>query len=325
MRIIPLIIRYGTFALAAYGIYQMIGVLQIIHAQEPKIAPPPVTPPLKPYESAVAATGILEALSENVAVGVPAPGLVTKVHVKVSQRVKQGAPLFELDARELRAALISQQAAVKVAAADLEVSRAQLAKMQDMLSRMQSVPDQRAISQDDLKNRTNDVAVAKAQVLAAEAGLQSAEAAVKQTETLLERLTVRAPRDGSILQVNIREGEYASPSNKSAPMVLGDLEKLQVRADVDEQNASRVRPGQEAKAYIKGDTKNALALAFERIEPFVIPKMSLTGSSTERVDTRVLQVIFSLQIPKERPLYVGQQVDVFINAAAASDSKPKAN
>lgn len=325
MRIIPLIIRYGTFALAAYGIYQIVGVLQIIHAQEPKITPPHVSPPLKPYESAVAATGILEALSENVAVGVPAPGLVMKAHVTVSQKVKQGDPLFELDTRELTAQLISQEAAVKVAAADLEVARAQLAKMQDMLTRMQSVPDQRAISQDDLKNRTNDVAVGKAQVLAAEAGLQSAEAAVKQTETLLERLTVRAPRDGSILQVNIREGEHASPSNKNAPMVLGDLERLQVRADVDEQNAARVRPGQEAKAFIKGDTKNAIDLQFERIEPFVIPKMSLTGSSTERVDTRVLQVIYSLRMPKDRPLYVGQQVDVFINAAAAGGSQAKAD
>jgi hypothetical protein len=99
-------------------------------------------------------------------------------------------------------------------------------------------------------------------------------------------------------------------------MVLGDLDKLQVRADVDEQNANRVRPGQSAQAFIKGDTKNAIPLQFVRVEPYVIPKVSLTGASTERVDTRVLQVIYSLHRPKDPPIYVGQQVDVFIDAGS---------
>ena len=57
-----------------------------------------------------------------------------------------------------------------------------------------------------------------------------------------------------------------------------------------------------------------LFLRFVRIEPFVIPKRSLTGDSAERVDTRVLQIIFELDRP-EVPLYVGQQVDVFIERA----------
>ena len=219
-----------------------------------------------------------------------------------------------MDDRELQAMTGVQKAAVDVARANLEVARAQLTKAQDMLDRLKGVTDQRAISQDDLRNRANDVLVAKAETAASEAALASAQASQKQTEMLLDRLTVRAPRDGTVIQVNSREGEYASPGAKNAPMVLGDLEQLQVRADVDEQNAPRVRPGSSAKAYIKGDTVNAIPLTFVRIEPFVIPKQSLTGSSTERVDTRVLQVIFSLQRPADKPLYVGQQVDVFIDA-----------
>jgi hypothetical protein len=55
-------------------------------------------------------------------------------------------------------------------------------------------------------------------------------------------------------------------------------------------------------------------LQFERVEPYVIPKKSLTGDNTERVDTRVLQVIYAVNV-SEMPLYVGQQVDVFIEAA----------
>jgi len=45
----------------------------------------------------------------------------------------------------------------------------------------------------------------------------------------------------------------------------------------------------------------------------VLPKRSLTGDTTERVDTRVLQAIYEFA-PSEFPAFVGQQVDVFIAA-----------
>jgi len=315
MRLITLLIRYGTFALAAFGIYLMTQVLQLTHAsQEPIIPPPPVMPPEKPFAKTIAGTGLLEALSENVAIGVPMPGLVSQVFVKVSAKVEAGDILLTIDDRELRAPLITQQANVAVSRAALQVKTANLTKVQDMLDRLNAVNDKRAISMDDVKNRSNDVLVAKADVEAAEAQLLAAEAAVKTSEMLLERLVIKAPRAGTILQLNIRPGEYASTQPKSAPIILGDLDQLQVRCDIDEQNAVRIRPGMVAQAYVKGDSKNAIPLQFIRIEPFVIPKTSLTGSSSERVDTRVLQVIYSLQLPKDRQLYVGQQVDVFIDA-----------
>ena len=315
MRFINLIVRYATFLAAAAGIWMMFQVIQIIHASEsPTIPPPPVAPPQKPFESSIAGTGILEALSENVSIGVPQSGLVTEVAVKVSDKVKKGDPLMKIDDRELQAQLINQRAAVVVSKATVQLKQASLAKTQDMLDRMNAVPDKRAISMDDLRNRTNDVQVAKADLGAAEAQLSAAEAAVKSSETLLDRLTILAPRDGTIIQVNIRAGEYASTQPRLAPIILGDLDKLQVRTDIDEQSASRIRSGQPAKAYVKGDSAHAILLNFVRIEPYVIPKVSLTGSSTERVDTRVLQVIYSLQQPGDQPLYVGQQMDVFIDA-----------
>ena len=74
------LIRYATFAGAIAGVWLMFGVLQTIRSQESQVIPPPrVAPPAKPFEHTVAATGLLEALSENVSVGVPVPGLVTRV------------------------------------------------------------------------------------------------------------------------------------------------------------------------------------------------------------------------------------------------------
>jgi len=312
MNTAPLIVRYGSIALAIFGVVQMFQVLQTIRAQENPIPPPPLAPPVKPFIKGVSATGILESAEENVSIGTPVPGLVTEVLVKVSAKVAKDQPILQLDDRELQAQLVGLQASIAVNQASLDIALAQLAKVQDMLDRLKSITDQRAISQDDLRNRSNDVLVSKAQAAQAQAQLEAAHANVKQTRLLIERLTIRAPRPGTILQVNIRAGEYASAQSRQPAIVLGGVDSLQVRADVDEQNAVKIQGRPKARAFLKGDSQSSYDLEFVRIEPFVIPKQSLTGASTERVDTRVLQVIYKLVIPTGKTLYVGQQVDVEI-------------
>ncbi len=321
MNLFSKLVRYLTFAVSLSGFVAIAVVLQQLRAQDKSaIPPPPVAPPEKPYAQTVAATGILEALSENVSIGVPMQGLVTAVEVKVGDAVQKGQALFTIDDREMQAQLPVLRAAVEVSKARVGVQNATLARVQDLLDRIKLVTDKRAVSVDEIKTRENDVAVAKAELQASQGEVLSAEANVKQTEMLIDRLTIRAPREGTILQVNIRAGEFAAIAPRSPAMVLGDLERLQVRADVDEQNASRIRPGQRATAYIKGVTERPLELQFVRVEPYVIPKVSLTGTSTERVDTRVLQVIYSLQRPKDPPIYVGQQVDVYIDSSVPSSA-----
>jgi len=315
MNLFSKILRYGSLVLALAGVWAIINVSKIQAAREmPPIGDPPVAPAHKPYQHAVAATGILEALSENVSIGVPEAGLVTEVFVKVNDAVKTGDRLFALDDRNLRAEELSTGAQVEIQRAQIEVSTTQLAKLESQLARLSSVTDSRAISMDDLENRRQDVAVARAQVNAAKAQLNASQTALERIRLLIARLTVTAPRDGHVLQVNVRAGEFAATSPKNPAMIIGETDRLQVRADVDEQNATRIRNGQAAHAYLKGDPSVTFPLEFIRVEPYVIPKVSLTGASTERVDTRVLQVIFSLKRPENPPLYVGQQVDVYIEA-----------
>jgi HlyD family secretion protein len=292
-----MLFKKPTFYLAVAGTAATIAMVSHLNGQSP-IKPPPIEPSPRPYAVSVAASGIIEALSENVAIGVPEAGLVTKVHVKVWDSIQEGQPLFTLDNRELQAQLIVNEANATVAGATLR-------RLQDQLARLKGVNDSRAVSAEEVRTKEHDVAVAQAQV-------ESARAQVAQNRVLLERMTVVAPRAGTILQVNVRPGEYASATPKSPALVLGDVENLQVRADVDEQNAARLQPGQMATAYLKGDTTEPIELSFLRIEPYVVPKVSLTGSSTERVDTRVLQVIYSFKRPQDRPVYVGQQVDLFV-------------
>jgi len=153
------------------------------------------------------------------------------------------------------------------------------------------------------------------------ADLRLARTQRDEVQTLLERLTVRAPRAGTILQINIREGEYATVNATEPLLLLGDTETLQVRADIDEVNAPLVVPGSAAVAYLKGRTAQAIPLIFDRIEPYIVPKRSLTGDNRERVDTRVLQVIYKFKKPSF-PIYVGQQVDVFIEREANPGNEP---
>jgi hypothetical protein len=78
-----------------------------------------------------------------------------------------------------------------------------------------------------------------------------------------------------------------------------------------------------AVAFARGNKDIRTDLKFVRFEPFIVPKRSLTGASTERVDTRVLQAIFSFE-PKDLPLYVGQQVDVYIKSEPVNRSTASA-
>ncbi len=256
-------------------------------------------PAVNPYNNTIAASGIVESLDRNIEIGAPVSGMITKVYVQVADEVKKGNPLFEIDPRELEAELILEEA-------DVFVAKATLQRLEDQLKRLREVPDQRAISQDLLETRENDVKVSMAQLLAK-------RAKVRQTRRMIERLTVRAPIDGVILQDNIRVGEYYSTGSSKPALRLGNIKNLQVRVDVDEQNASRFRPGYPAVAFPKNNPTVEIPLVFFRIEPYVIPKQSLTGASNERVDTRVLQVIYSFQEPKDYKIFVGQQVDVFIH------------
>ncbi|MBI3829373.1 MAG: biotin/lipoyl-binding protein [Planctomycetes bacterium] len=159
-----------------------------------------------------------------------------------------------------------------------------------------------------------------ADVKKAEAALAEARAKLESNKLEIERRTVRAPLDAGVLRMDLRAGEYLAggiTQPESAPVVLGNLNDLHVRVDIDEFDAPRFKNGAKATAFLKGATKAPIPLEFVRVEPFVIPKRALTNSQHELVDTRVLQVIYRV-VDAKTPLYVGQQVDVFIDAAGGN-------
>ena len=309
-----MVFRRFSFWLALGGVLLTIATLW--GANNKQAPPPPAEPPpTSPYLATVAGAGIIEAVNENVRIAPPVAGLVTTVHVRVAERVKKGDPLFQLDDRELRAELTTKTDSLPPAAARIAEQDIHLKDLQDQLRRLQAVKDRRAVSEDDLKRKWHEVEAAKRGLIRARADFQLARTQRDEVAALLRRLTVRAPRDGTILQVNVRSGEYAMVNSIDPLLLLGDTDTLQIRADIDEVNAPQVVPGSPAVAYLKGYTDQSIPLTFDRIEPYIVPKRSLTGDNRERVDTRVLQVIYRFEKPAF-PVYVGQQVDVYIERPA---------
>jgi RND family efflux transporter MFP subunit len=299
-----------SFYLALAGIVGGVFLVRKLQYQ----APPPAPyqePARSPFEYAVAATGLIEATRENVRIAATRSGLVQKVFVEVGSKVKTGEPLLQLDDRETRARLETAKSQLAVLEATLQSEEVQLADANDQLNRVLKLEKTNVATEEERTRKEFLVQAVKARIGKVQADIKAVKTQIGQVATDLDILTVRAPRDGTILQVNTRPGEYANVTSQDAWIILGDVDTLQIRADVDEQDAPLVMPNQAAFAFLKGDTKNKIPLRFVRIEPFVVPKRSLTGDSAERVDTRVLQIIFQMD-RTQTPIYVGQQVDVYI-------------
>ncbi len=308
--------KYFLPLLAVLGV--VLAIHTVVVGQRELPPAQPVTQPAKPkFDSYVAGAGIVEASTENIAVGTFIPGVVTQVFVKIGDTVKAGDPLFKIDDRDLQAELVVRHAALTSAKAKVNVETATLADAKSQLDMWEAVSESRAVSKEEADRKRFAVQIEEARVAQAQDEVESAAAQVKSAEIDIDRRLVKAPVDGNILQVKIRLGEYAPAGVLETPlMLIGDTKILHVRVDVDENDAWRVRPDAAATAYIRGNRDIRTDLTFFRIEPYVIPKKSLTGDSTERVDTRVLQVLYAFD-RGNLPIYVGQQMDVFIDAPPA--------
>ena len=172
----------------------------------------------------------------------------------------------------------------------------------------------RAAASAALASARQTTAVLSAERKQTAAKLRQTQAALEQAKVDLDKTVVKAPIDGAVLKVNVRLGEYAQAGVLADPlMTMGSVDPLHVRVDIDETETWRVRPGRSAVARLRGNPAISAPLTFVRFEPYVLPKRSLTGEATERVDTRVLQAIYEFA-PNALPAFVGQEVDVFITA-----------
>lgn len=158
----------------------------------------------------------------------------------------------------------------------------------------------------------------KYQIASAVANVSLVRAKIKQQETKIADSTVRTPFDGIVLQLNGKVGEYISLSDLSfasadtIPVIFGSS-KLCVRVDINETDEWRVFQGIEGVAFKQGNADFKFPLRFSRISPLVVPKKNRTGLGAERVDDRVMQIIFDIDTDSRNNIYPGQQLEVFLD------------
>ncbi|HVX12783.1 MAG TPA: HlyD family efflux transporter periplasmic adaptor subunit [Pirellulales bacterium] len=292
----------------------------------------------------------------TISVGSQLSGVVTQVAVHIDQTVHEGDLLFRLDNRQATAAFRICQAAVANAKAQLNklelqprpeevpaleakvtLDEANLSELKDVRDRDRKLAVSREITQQQLVAAELAVTSGEAQVevskanlallkagawkpdrLIAAAGVEQAQAQLEQAQTMLDLLQVRAPVAGTILQINVRAGEFVSASPTQSLIVMGNVDPLHVRVSIDEEDLPRLKLDAPARGKLRGDPQQReIPMKFVRIEPYVIPKVSLTGINIEKVDTRVMQVIYAINVEhplvKERKVLVGQLLDVFID------------
>jgi HlyD family secretion protein len=333
-------------------------VYHVVHTRPlATTAAPPLPPPQAPFAESLAASGVVEACSGNVAVAAPAPGVVAEVFVHVGQEVSAGAPLFCLDDRPLQGQLRVQEARLataraqlrrleemprdeelKAAAARVGEAQANLKAQEARLVQGRSLGAKGLASAQEVEQLQQAVVAAKEQVARAqaedrqlragawEADRAVARAAVAEAGTLVEqvkselkRLTVDAPLAATVLQVNVRTGEAVAERAERSPVVLGDVRRLHLRVDIEEHHVADFRSTAPARALPRGRPEPSFPLRFVRVEPLLVPKRVLRGDGGERSDTRVLQVLYEFD-PEKAPVYVGEQMDVFISLDAAHAS-----
>jgi HlyD family secretion protein len=253
------------------------------------------------------------------------------------------AQAAEATLKELRAQ--PRPESLQVAVAQVENAQASLKNAQDQRAKQEQAyaVEPKSISRDALDNARNgekiaatNLAVVQKQYALTKAGawiydIQNQERqyialtkAYGASAALLGKYAIRAPMDGIVLTLQAAVGSYVSPQGAydaytqalSPLIVMGTPdEQLQVRTYIDEILVHRMTDAAAMKAemFIRG-TDIYVPLTFERIQPYVTPKIELSDARQERVDLRVLPVIFRFQRPKGLHLYPGQLVDVYVAA-----------
>ncbi len=247
------------------------------------------------------------------------------------------ATLRELKAQPRAEVLRVSKAQADYAAAQLKTSRDTLVKL-----RKSTALDPKSVSKDQLDTAGNTVkanqanlGVARRQYELTKAGAwiydiqnqQHLYEALSKTyasgAALLAKYTIRAPVTGVVLAINAAVGSFASPqgiydtyTQGSDPVIVMSYSQqpyLEVRCYIDEILIPRLSPASKmnAQMLIRGTT-DRIPLEFERIQPYASPKIELSDQRTERVDVRVLPVLFRFKPPKDMNIYPGQLVDIYV-------------
>jgi len=326
-------------------------------ANAAKPAPATTTPPANTW--AASATGRVEPKSGEVRIMADVPGRIEDIPVNLNDKVKSGDLLVRLDSADAltKVAAASAEAAVRTRERDEEqvkglaldrrnaddavanAERVVFGARQAFDDALQSKRDGKG-SDDAVNNARKTLDDAKKRLATArsdlatvngkngmplptrlEAALAVARSELSAAELGVEHTRIRAPLDGTVLNVVAKEGEVAVPNPENTLLVLGDVSGLKVRAEVEERDAAKIRVGQlvvvRADAYPDQDFEGRVS---EVAKSLSAPRIATRGPRRPN-DVEVLEAVADIDgLP---PLLTGMRVDVFFKHDATATASTK--
>jgi HlyD family secretion protein len=231
--------------------------------------------------SVISGQGIVEPADREVKVGSRVPGLVQKIWVQEGDQVAEGAPLLEL-------ASGAEVAAVSAARADLEGAIARSSISSLTAKRAEDLAKDGLVSRDE-----RDRSVSQANI--DRAGVDQARSRLSEAQARLSQLHIKAPSAGTILKLSVRAGEYYSPEGGASLVTLGNLSKVRVRLDIDERFIGSVFVGQPGYVVVEAYDDRKFPGKVVEIAQRMGRKNQRTDDPTERIDTKIREVVLELQ------------------------------
>lgn len=163
---------------------------------------------------------------------------------------------------------------------------------------------------DDLQKADAAILLAETQASEFVALVREAEARVRAAEANLEKTIVRAPITGTVLRKRLKDGESIAPENSTGIVSLADVSALRVRVDLDETDVAKVSAGQNAFVTADAYGERKFYGKVVRVGQILGRKNFRTERPTEKIDTKILEVL--IELAPEQKLPLGLRVDTFI-------------
>jgi len=296
-----------------------------------------------PFIAYITGTGVVESASGNILISSPLIRTVEKIHVSINNSVNKGEVLFQLYNRDLKANLRIKQGRYEEALSnlnklqnipqseDLELAQAKLNKAEAAFNQAYTEYSKdicrargadRCILYFRYQQAEADFQIAQAQFEKVKAGtwqpefriaqdrINQAKAEIDALQAEIDQTSIKSPIDGTVLQIKIHQGEVIDPSRTA--IILGNIDKLNLRVSIDQFNEARFNANCPAVAFKQGNTTKEFGLEFIHVEPFMVPKKYLTNSLHEKVDTQIFEILYRIN-KNDSHLFIGEQMNVYIH------------
>jgi HlyD family secretion protein len=240
-------------------------------------------------------------------------GKIVRLSVKEGDKVRQGQVMLQLDDTQYRAQANQAQAALASARARLKDAESLLRVAESNFVRQRALWEQKVLSQAEWDQANSGIETARTSQSAAREEVSRSEAALAGAKDNLSKTRFVAPFDGVVSALNVEQGEIVITGTMNNAgtqiMVVSDLSRMLVRADVDETDVVDMKLGQKAKITV--DALPDTSFVGTVVEIGNTAKRSIVSTSEGQTNFEV-KVVFDSQVPEVRP---GMTADVEIETA----------